>query len=100
MTTRCTLNRLFNDGDITQHQKDEFYRAARAFYVMTYKYALSNLPHSDDLLNNAEVINWETRTNANIDGITYFVNRCTIQACCLDLLSGAAEPMSKGLYPT
>ena len=58
---QCKINRMFNEGDISQHQKNQFYNSARAFYERAFKYTLDNLPHSDKLLKHAEVINWEHR---------------------------------------
>ena len=74
-TPRCKINQMFNDGDISQHQKNKFYNSARAFYERAFKYALDNLPHSDELLKHAEVINWELCKDVTIDNITYFVQR-------------------------
>ena len=70
--TRCTINQMFNDGE---HQKNKFYNSAQAFYERAFKYALDNLPHSDELLKHAEVINWEHRKDVTINSITYFVQR-------------------------
>ena len=75
LNARCKINRKCNDGDIKQYQKNEFYYSARAFYERAFKYALDNLPHSDELLKHAEVINWEHPKDATIDSITYFVQR-------------------------
>ena len=75
LNTRCKINQMFNDGDISQHQKNKFYNSARAFYERAFKYALDNLPHSDKLLKHTEVINWEHRKDLTIDNITYFVQR-------------------------
>ena len=75
LNTRCKINQMFNDGDISQHQKNKFYNSARAFYERAFKYALDNLPHSDELLKHSEVINWELRKDVIIDSITYFVQR-------------------------
>ena len=66
---------MFNDGDISQYQKNKFYNSARAFYKRAFKYALDNLPYSDELLKHEEVINWEHHKDATIDRITYFVQR-------------------------
>ena len=46
LNTRCKVNQMFNDGDISQHQKNKFYNSARAFYERVFKYPLENLPHS------------------------------------------------------
>ena len=75
LNARCKINRMLDDGDISQHQKNKFYNSARAFYERAFKYALDNFPHSDELLKYAEVINWEHRKDATIDSITYFVQR-------------------------
>ena len=63
------INRMFDDGDTSQHQKNRFFNSARAFYEIAFKYALDNLPHSDELLKHAEVINWEHRKDATINSI-------------------------------
>ena len=73
LNTGCKINQMFNDGDISQHQKNKFYNSARAFYGRAFEYALDNLPHSHELLKHAEVINWEHRKDVTIDSITYFV---------------------------
>ena len=75
LNARCKINRMFNDGDISQHQKNKFYNSALVFYERGFKYALDNLPHSDELLKHAELINWEHRKDATIDSIAYFVQR-------------------------
>ena len=75
LNARCKINRMFNDGDISQYQKNKFYNSARAFYERASKHALDNLSYSDELLKHAEVINWEQRKDATIDSITNFVQR-------------------------
>ena len=72
LNTRCKTNQMLNDGDISQHQKNN---SARAFYERAFKYALDNLPHPDELLKHSEMINWELRKDVTIDSITYFVQR-------------------------
>ena len=75
LNTLCKINRMFNDSYISQHQKNKFYNSTRAFYETAFKYALDNLPHSDELLKNAEVINWDYGKDVTIDNITHFVER-------------------------
>ena len=72
---RCKINRMFNKGDIRQHQKKKFFdNSVQVFYERAFKYALDNLPHSDVFFKkHAEVINWEYSKDATIDRITYFV---------------------------
>ena len=53
-----------------------FYKAARGFFERAFRYALDNLPHQDELLFNAQCINWEMRPNDSIsDGLQYFIER-------------------------
>ena len=75
LNARCKINRMFNDGDISQHQKNKFYNSARVFCERAFTYALGNLPRSGELLKHAELINWKHRKDAIIDSITYFVQR-------------------------
>ena len=71
---RCKINRMFDKGDIRQHQKKIFYNSARAFYERAFKCALDNLPQSDVFFKkHAEVINWEYSKDTTIDRIAYFV---------------------------
>ena len=67
LNTRCKINRMFNDGDISQHQKNKFHNSARAFYKRAFKYAMDNLPHSGKPSKHAEVINWEHGKDATIE---------------------------------
>ena len=53
--TKALLEKLLNEGDITNQQFNNFLAAARAFHVRTYEYALDNLPRNDDLLINAQL---------------------------------------------
>ena len=71
---RCKINRIFDNGDIRQHQKKKIYNSARVFYERAFKYVLDNLPHSDVLFKKyTEVIHCEYSKDATIDRITYFV---------------------------
>ena len=49
LNTRGKINQMFKDGDIKQHQKNNFYNWARAFYEKAFQHALDNLPHSHEL---------------------------------------------------
>ena len=61
LNARCKINRMFNDGDIIQHQQNKLYSLSGAFYKRAFKYALDNLLRSDELLKHVKVINWEQR---------------------------------------
>ena len=61
LNARCKINRMFNDGDIIQHQQNKFYSLSGTFYKRAFKYALDNLLRSDELLKHVKVMNWEQR---------------------------------------
>ena len=74
--TKSRLKKLHQDGDITEHQMKTFNKAARRFFERAFRYALDNLPQQDELLFNAQCINWGMRRNDNIsDGLQYFIER-------------------------
>ena len=41
-TTKALLEKLLNEGDITNQQFNRFLMAARAFHIRTYEYAFDN----------------------------------------------------------
>ena len=57
LNAQCKINRMFNNGDISQHQKNKFYNLAQVFSERAFKYALDNFPHSDELLKHTELGN-------------------------------------------
>ena len=74
---KALLEKLLNEGDITNQQFNRFLTVARAFHIRTYEYALDNIPRNDDLLINARVLNFETRRSAStsIDQLLYFIKQ-------------------------
>ena len=76
-TTKALLEKLLNEGDITNQQFNRFLTAATTFHIHTYEYALDNLPRNDGLLINARVLNFETRISAStsIEQLLYFIKR-------------------------
>ena len=75
MTTKTRLRQLFDDGDISEAQRNTFYKSVRAFYVRAMEYATSNLPLNDELLKNARFLDFHSRESASISQVEYFVNR-------------------------
>ena len=73
--TRQHLQKLFNDGDITEHNKNQFFEGVRAFYVDAVNQALQKLQYSDDVLNHARYLNFEKRRDCTFDSIEYFFAR-------------------------
>ena len=75
MTTKTRLRQLFDDGDISEAQRNTFYKSVRAFYVRAMEYATSNLPLNDELLKNARFLDFHSRESASISQVEYFMNR-------------------------
>ena len=75
LTTRSTLHKLFEAGDISSSQVDKFYNGVRAFYTMAVEYATKNLPLDDLVMTNSMWINLSTRLTTSIDAVLYFVQR-------------------------
>ena len=73
--TRQFIRRLEEGGDVTTRQVKEFHRAVREFYSTVATYALANLPLKDEVLQNAEFVNFGDRASATITQVTYFVTR-------------------------
>ena len=75
--TKSHLKKLHQDGDISEHQMNTFYKAAsaRRFFERAFRYALDSLPHQDELLFNAQCVNWEMRRNDISDSLQYFIER-------------------------
>lgn len=82
LTTRQLLKQLENEGDISSSQTKVFYEAVREFYVTAVEYSLKNLPLTDELLDNAQCFNFQTRETSMFSQVEFFIIRymyaCTI----------------------
>ena len=52
-----------------------FYSAVRKFYSTAASYALRNLPIDDELLQNVEFVNFDSRSSSTIAEVMFFVSR-------------------------
>ena len=75
MATKMKLDKLLNDGDISENDAKKFYRAVLKFYQTAFSYATERLPHCDALLMNAKLINFIERENVNLSQMEYFISR-------------------------
>lgn len=75
MMTKQLLNRLADGGDISPQKVKVFYNAVREFYTTAAKYALSNLPLKDAVLENSQFVHFGSRESATISQVFYFVSR-------------------------
>ena len=74
LNARCKINRMFNDGDISQHQKYKFYNYAWTFYKRSLKYVLDNLTHSDNNLTHYSIIEHLTIRTILFIGVLFKVS--------------------------
>jgi len=64
--------KLFNDGSISDHDKDDFLVAVRTFYVEAVTKALKKFPFDDLVLNHARFLNFEKREDCTFENVEYF----------------------------
>lgn len=73
--TRSKLATLLNDGDVSETEVNLFFKAVRSFYMAAMDYALKNLPIKDELLINAQFLDFNSRISATLSQVEYFVQR-------------------------
>ncbi|CAK6982982.1 uncharacterized protein LOC117454121 [Scomber scombrus] len=74
-TTRATLNRLLDTGNVTPQQVERLEQAALAFLVKAVEYAMEKLPLKEILLKHARFIDVQQRTECGVEDVLYFVER-------------------------
>ncbi|KAK1897877.1 Zinc finger BED domain containing protein 5 [Dissostichus eleginoides] len=74
-TTRATLNRLLDAGDITPQQVQRFQQAAVAFLVRAVEYAMKKLPMREPLIKHAMFLDVQQRVECGVEDALYFVDR-------------------------
>ncbi|XP_039653059.1 uncharacterized protein LOC120557088 [Perca fluviatilis] len=74
-TTRATLNRLLEAGDITPQEVQLFQQAALAFLVRAVEYGINKLPLKEALLKHAKFVDVQQRTECGVEDALYFVDR-------------------------
>ena len=74
-TTRGTLNRFLEAGDVPSNQAQQFQQAALAFLVGAVEYAMAKLPLKDALLKHARFVDVQLRAECGVEDALYFVDR-------------------------
>ena len=74
-TTRLCLMKLLNDGDVSDCQVKRFFTAVTCFYETAVQYAIDNLPHGDEVLQNSRFLNYEKKEGSTFTQIEYFLSR-------------------------
>ena len=75
LLTKSTLSKLFDNGTISESQKDKFLDGVQAFYERSFKYGMEKLHIDDPLLKNAVFVDFSKRDNDNLDDVLIFVER-------------------------
>nr|XP_043872485.1 uncharacterized protein LOC122761339 isoform X2 [Solea senegalensis] len=74
-TTRATLNRLLEAGDLTPQEVQQFQQASLAFLVRAVEYAINKLPLKEALLQHAKFVDVQQRAECGVEDALYFVDR-------------------------
>ena len=74
-TTRATLNRLLDAGDVTAQQVERFHQAVLTFLIEAVEYAMAKLPLKETLLKHARFVDVQQRTECEVHDAAYFVDR-------------------------
>ena len=74
-TTRATLNRLLEAGDISPQQVQRFQQAAVAFLERAVEYAIKKLPMKEPLIKHAMFLDVQQRVECGVEDAFYFVDR-------------------------
>ncbi|KAK1899065.1 Protein FAM200A [Dissostichus eleginoides] len=74
-TTRATLNRLLEAGDITPQEVQLFQQATLAFLVRAVEYGINKLPLKEALLRHTRCVDVQQRTECGVEDALYFIDR-------------------------
>lgn len=74
-TTKHTLNKLLNEGDITETNYNKFFCAAHCYFKSSLAYILGKFPLREELIQNAIWINILQRNEAVWQNVEYFYDR-------------------------
>ena len=74
-TTKFNLQRLFNEGDISQEQYDNVFKVAKKYFEASLEYILQKFPVNDEVLQHAEWINVLNLLDARWQSVEYFLTK-------------------------
>ena len=74
-TTRATLNRLLEAGDITPQQVQRFQQTAVAFLERAVEYVIKKLPMKEPLIKHGMFLDVQQRTECGVEDDFYFDER-------------------------
>ena len=74
-TTKAMLNKLLNEGDITETKYNKFFYAAHCYFKNSLAYILGKFQLREELIQNAVWINIPQRLEAEWQNVEYFYDR-------------------------
>ena len=75
VTTKFKLQKLLNDGDISERQHSWVFKAAQAYYKDSLSYILTKFPLSNKLIIKARWIVVGSRIDSKWESVEFFINR-------------------------
>ena len=73
--TNQTVNKLHQEGDITDTQKNTFFKAAREFFMCAASYLIKWCSMTEEMLLHATWLDFEQRLQKSFISVEYFVHR-------------------------
>ena len=81
VTIKATLNRLLNEGDISQHEYDNFHTGAHLYFKDPLQYIQSKFPIKNEVICNSVWVDVEKRDQATWSNIEFFLRKYSNQTC-------------------
>ena len=75
VTTKFKLQKLLNDGDISERQHSRVFKAAQAYFKDSLSYILTKFPPSNELIMKAGWIDVGSRIDSKWESVEFFINR-------------------------
>jgi hypothetical protein len=73
--TKFTLQKLLNDGDITERACNYIFAAAQAYFKTALGYVLKKFPLTDKVLQHAKWIDVQNRSEAKWESVEFFLTK-------------------------
>ena len=77
-TTKATMNRLLNNGDITQATYDQFHKGVQLYYKDALDYIQRKFPISDPVICNSRWVDVLQRDKADWNQVEFFIEKYSL----------------------
>ena len=85
IVTKQTLQKIFDEGNISENKRNRFYLAVRVFLVCATKFLLKWCPFKDELLSHVFWVCFKSRLEKTFSSFEYIVHRYSILFLGLDM---------------